>query len=212
MKKISLIVLLIWSVASIAQKQDTILPQEDQKISASSPLEDDFVSMYQLQGKKPIMARITDEFEMRSAPACASEKTGIVIPQDSVVFVYKFYPNEKCWAAIYQGHWGFITDSKVFPISSRTRIPNTRYDVPPKLKTSISPKYPKEAKKKGIKGKVYIKVYIDETGKATKTIIIKGIPELNQATIDAVMKAKYKPAIYKKKKVGVWVTLFLDYK
>jgi TonB family protein len=210
MKKATLLLLLIWGIVSLAQNQDTISTQKDQDLY--STVKDDFVSTYELKERKPIMARITDEFEMRSEPTCASDKTGIVIPQDSVAYVYKFFPNEKCWATNYHGYWGFISDSKVFPISSRTRIKKTKFDVPPQLKSGIKPKYPKKAKKAGIAGKVYIKVYIDENGKATKTIILKGHEELRQASIDAVKKAKYKAAKLKGENVGVWVTLSLNFK
>ena len=210
MRKTIILILFIWNITSFAQSQDTTFTQEGKELY--STVKDDFTITYELKERKPIMARITDEFEMRSEPTCASEKTGTIIPQDSIAYVYKFFPNEKCWATNYHGHWGFIADSKVFPISSRTRIKKTKFDVPPQLKSGIKPKYPKKAKKAGIAGKVYIKVYIDENGKATKTIILKGHEELRQASIDAVKKAKYKAAKLKGENIGVWVTLSLNFK
>ena len=210
MKKTIFTILLAWSITLLGQSPDTLSEQTEQDLY--STVKDDFVNTYELKERKPIMARITDEFEMRSEPSCSSDKTGVVIPQDSIAFVYKFFPEEKCWATNYHGQWGFIADSKVFPISSRTRIKKTKFDVPPQLKSGIKPKYPKEAKKAGIAGKVYIKVYIDENGKATKTIILKGHEKLRQASIDAVKKAKYKAAKLKGENVGVWVTLSLNFK
>ncbi len=206
------IVLLIFFTSQIVMSQQFDTTDYDKStISNSNNNKRDFIKTYGLKDKKVIMAKVMSEFELRSQPSCDSKKTGVIVPMDSIIFIYKYFPEEKCWVTQYHGQWGFITDSKVFPISKRTLKAN-KYDIPPQLRTSISPKYPKEAKKKGIKGKVYIKVFIDKTGKATKTIVLKGFPELNQAAIDAVIKAKYKPAIYQKEKVGVWVTLFLDFK
>ncbi len=210
MRKAALLIILTWSIVSFAQIQDTTLTQEDQELYTT--FKADFINTYELKDKKPIMARITDEFEMRSEPSCASDKTGVIIPQDSIAFVYKFFPKEKCWATNYHGQWGFIADSKVFPISSKTRIKKIKFDTPPQLKSGIKPKYPKKAKKAGITGKVYIKVYIDENGKATKTIILKGHEALRQASIDAVKKAKYKAAKLEGEDIGVWVTLSLNFK
>jgi TonB family protein len=213
MKNVLIFLTLLFFQYGYSQQVDSVGNNQQMKPTVDEGLisKANFFAKYGMEGRKPLMARVTDEFELRTEPSCSSALTGVFVPTDSIVYVYKYFPEEKCWATQFQGKWGFITDSKVFPISKRTRKVS-KYDIPPKLKTKIAPKYPKEARKKGIKGKVYIKIYIDETGKATKTIILKGFPELNQAAIDAVKKAKYKPAIYKDKKVGVWVTLFLDFK
>jgi TonB family protein len=210
MKTKLILLLMICVQVIIAQKVDSTDALYDEQQSEKLTTED-FFKKYELTGRSPIMARIIDDFELRSEPSCNSTKTGVIIPADSIAYVYKYFPAEKCWAIRYHDTWGFITDSKVFPISKRTVAIN-RYDKPPQLKTGIKPKYPKEARKKGVKGKVYIKVYIDESGKATKTIVLRGYKELNQAAIDAVKKAKYKAAIYKDKKVGVWVTLSINFK
>ncbi len=210
MKTLTVFTLLCWSIGAFAQNLDT-LPQTEATQTVQDTEKTDFPTTYQLKGKKPIMARITEDFELRTAPECTSEKTGTVIPRDSIAFIYKYFPKEKCWATQYHNQWGFVSDSKVFPVSARSVAAN-RYDKPPQLKSGIHPVYPKEAKKKGVKGRVYIKVYIDKNGKATRTLVLKGFPELNQAAIDAVKKAKFKPATRKNKKVGVWVTLSLNFK
>ena len=171
-----------------------------------------FEEEFDLEGKKAIRAKLLDAAEPRYEPFCESELVGIRIPKGEIVHVYKYYSDERCWATKYGDTWGFVKDVLIFPVceSSNEKIA-TKYDDPPQLKTSIKPIYPKEAKKKGITGKVFIKVYIDETGKATEVLVLRGIEELNQAAIDAVKKAKYKPAKLDGEVVGVWVNLSISF-
>ena len=175
--------------------------------------EEDFIKRYELKGKKPIMAIVTSSFESHVEPNCGSDGTSIIIPKDSIVYLYKFLPKNNCWATNYKGNWGFLPNSKVFPISKRPQkhLNGSKFDTPPQLRTHISPKYPKIAKEAGINGKVFFKVFIDKKGRTKEVTIIEGPQELRQATIDAVEKAEFKPAELAGKKVGVWVTLSLNY-
>ncbi|MEZ5197708.1 MAG: energy transducer TonB [Bacteroidales bacterium] len=174
--------------------------------------EKEFMEKYEIGNMKGIRSKMLDEFEMRSGPSCTAENTGITIPKDSIVFAYKYFNEERCWAVKYNTNWGFVKDELVFPVFENTNEKQAnKYDEPPQPKGQIKPKYPPEAKKKGISGKVYVKIYIDETGVATDAIILRGIDELNQAAIDAVKAVKYKPAKLEGKEVGVWVNLSITF-
>ncbi len=60
--------------------------------------------------------------------------------------------------------------------------------------------YPKTARDKGIEGRVFVQVYIDEKGNVVRTEILKGVDEeLNNAAIDAVRKTKFTPGMLKGK-------------
>ncbi len=209
-----LIVLLVLSashflVAQQTNSQDTTIQGENK----SSFLQQDFMKKYELEGKKPMLAKILDKCEMSREPKENSEKVGIVIPKDSIVYIYKFFTEEKYWAAKYHEFWGFIPESEVFPISKRpTCIKISDCEVPPRLKSKISPIYPEEAKKAKIEGSVVIRIFINEKGVVTKTSIKEGIPELNNAAIEAVKKAKFSPAKHKGKKVGIWVPMKINFK
>ena len=69
--------------------------------------------------------------------------------------------------------------------------------------------YPDIAKSMGVEGTVYVKFYIDKKGNVdpNKITIIKGIPALNDAAINAVRKSKWKPAMQRDMKVGVYQTI-----
>jgi TonB family protein len=69
-------------------------------------------------------------------------------------------------------------------------------------------KYPEEAKKQGIEGKVLVKLLIDETGNPISSRIIKGIhPLLDAEAKDVLMKTKFIPGKDKGKAVKVQVVV-----
>ena len=73
--------------------------------------------------------------------------------------------------------------------------------------------YPEIAKSMGVEGKVFVKFYIDKKGNVNpnKITIIKGIPALNDAAISAVRKSKWKPAQQRDMRVGVYLTIPINF-
>lgn len=67
-------------------------------------------------------------------------------------------------------------------------------DHPKKLR-GVEPVYPPDAIKKGIQGKVVIEATIDGSGKVIKAEVVDGVPELDQAALDAVKQWVYQPFI-----------------
>ncbi|NOR53737.1 MAG: TonB family protein [Candidatus Aminicenantes bacterium] len=74
---------------------------------------------------------------------------------------------------------------------------------PPKLIKEVKPVYPKAARKAGIKGIVIIEVTTDVYGRVIDTKILKSIPDLDQAAMDAVKQWVYEPMIIDEKPRGV---------
>ncbi len=74
--------------------------------------------------------------------------------------------------------------------------------------------YPPEAQTAGIEGTVVIQAYIDKAGAVQTTEILKGIPNtgLNEAAINAIRAAKYKPAEREGEQVGVWISIPVVFK
>lgn len=66
---------------------------------------------------------------------------------------------------------------------------------PPRLIKKVEPIYPEAAKQAGIEGVVILEVEIDEQGKVTRTTLLRSVPPLDQAAIDAVKQWQYEPAI-----------------
>jgi TonB family protein len=64
---------------------------------------------------------------------------------------------------------------------------------PPKLIKQVDPVYPEEARKAGIEGIVILEAKADEAGNISDARILRSIPALDQAAIDAVKQWKYEP-------------------
>jgi TonB family protein len=74
-------------------------------------------------------------------------------------------------------------------------------------------KYPEEAKRNGVEGKVFIQAFIDETGSVVEAKVIKGVGHgLDEAALDAVKQTKFSPGKQKGKSVKVQVTIPIVFK
>ncbi len=83
----------------------------------------------------------------------------------------------------------------------------------PELIEQAMPVYPKEAEKKKITGKVYIRALIDKNGDPVKVKVAKssGNGLLDKAALEAAKKNKYKPAIQNKQPVAVWISYPVEF-
>ncbi|MBL1214941.1 MAG: energy transducer TonB [Ignavibacteriae bacterium] len=73
--------------------------------------------------------------------------------------------------------------------------------------------YPEIAKRAGIKGKVFIKAFVDKEGKVNKVELIKGIGAgCDEAAMSAVKNAKFIPGRQKGKPVNVQVSIPILFK
>jgi TonB family protein len=78
---------------------------------------------------------------------------------------------------------------------------------PPKLLKKVDPIYPEEARKKGIQGIVILEAKSDEYGRVMDAMILRSIPELDQAAIDAVRQWVYEPLLLAGKPTKVLFTV-----
>ncbi len=72
--------------------------------------------------------------------------------------------------------------------------PADNYDVPPKLQKQTKPKYPVEAFNRHVEGDVTLEYVIDVDGKARDFRVLKSIPPLDAAAVQAVQKWRFAPA------------------
>jgi periplasmic protein TonB len=69
-------------------------------------------------------------------------------------------------------------------------------------------KYPEEARKNGVEGKVTIQCYISKEGKILKTRIVQSDnPLLEEAAVNAIKQITFTPAIQDGKPIGLWMTI-----
>jgi periplasmic protein TonB len=82
----------------------------------------------------------------------------------------------------------------------------------PVLLKQISPYYPELARKAQIEGTVVVKVLIDTKGNVERTELLKSIPMLDEAALQAAKKCIFKPAKQRDKFVKVWMSIPFKFK
>ena len=89
------------------------------------------------------------------------------------------------------------------------------YDQPPRPKIPLSELiiYPELAREAGIEGKIFVRAFINTKGIVTATKIVKGLPNtgLDDAAVQAIKKSRWYPARQRDKKVGIWLTIPVDF-
>jgi periplasmic protein TonB len=78
---------------------------------------------------------------------------------------------------------------------------------PPAKIRNVPPVYPQIAQSARVQGVVIIEATIDRTGKVTQTRVLRSIPLLDQAALDAVRKWEYEPTLVNGVAVPVIVTI-----
>lgn len=68
------------------------------------------------------------------------------------------------------------------------------YDEPPVLVRQVNPEYPDLARQAELEGTVQVLIGINEFGDVVEATIVRSVPGLDQAAIEAVYQWKFKPA------------------
>ncbi|MEZ5197718.1 MAG: energy transducer TonB [Bacteroidales bacterium] len=171
-----------------------------------------FVDLFEINTGVVKKAKTLGDTYMRKSPSADAEHLDQVIPQGTIVETYNYFPKEASWAIKFNNTWGFVPATMIMPVKENA-VPSdfTPYDEPPKMLSSINLKYPPEAKKAGSQGKVVMKILISNTGEVKVVEVIKSIPELDAAAMDAVKKIKFRPGKYKGKPVEVWMRIPINF-
>tara|TARA_X000001036_G_scaffold411590_1_gene424440 strand:- start:100 stop:1296 length:1197 start_codon:yes stop_codon:yes gene_type:complete len=74
--------------------------------------------------------------------------------------------------------------------------------------------YPKLAIEMKLEGRVFMKFFIDKKGKVRQNSVqmIRGNPIFEAAAVSAIKKSEWKPAMQRDMKVGVWMTVPVNFK
>ena len=82
----------------------------------------------------------------------------------------------------------------------------------PVLIKSVEPVYPELARKAGIEGNVVTKVLIDKKGNIEIAEILKSVPMLDNAALEAVKEFQFKPGKQGDKYVKIWMAIPFKFK
>lgn len=105
--------------------------------------------------------------------------------------------------------------SKVQAYRAPKYVPPGGADTQPEVANEFKPPYPEEAKKNDIEGTVVLKITVDENGAVIDAKVVKGLGfGLDEASVAAIRKFKFKPATKGGEAVGTTLTYnfswFLD--
>jgi TonB family protein len=70
-----------------------------------------------------------------------------------------------------------------------------------------APVYPDMARQAEVEGTVMVRALVGKDGKVKDAFVTEGVPMLDEAAVDAAMKAVFKPALQQHKPVAVWVQI-----
>jgi protein TonB len=82
---------------------------------------------------------------------------------------------------------------------------------PPKKVTDVRPIYPASAKEQGIEGVVVLEAAIDPDGRVGRAKVVRSVPELDQAALDAVTQWVFTPTLKNGIPVGVIMTVTVNF-
>jgi TonB family protein len=82
---------------------------------------------------------------------------------------------------------------------------------PPKKIKHVSPVYPEDAREAGIEGVVIVEAVINKEGKVARAWVLRSVPELDQAALDAVLQWEFEPTYVKGKPVSVEMTITINF-
>ena len=108
---------------------------------------------------------------------------------------------------------GMLSLSLFFGMASRT-MAATEYDVadvdtPPKIIRQMPVKFPAQAKKDGVTGKVVVRCLIDKDGKADRLEIVESEPAgvFDDSALSTLKYWQFRPGIKKGDLVATWVKI-----
>ena len=81
----------------------------------------------------------------------------------------------------------------------------------PKKIKDVKPVYPEAAKAAGIQGIVILETIIGTDGSVNEAKVLRPVPELDKAALDAVMQWKYTPTLLNGKPVEVVMTVTVTF-
>ena len=97
------------------------------------------------------------------------------------------------------------------PPRPATPVRATQLPVMPQKIVDVRPIYPEIARTAKIDGTVIIEALIDTSGRVTQARVLRSIPMLDQAAIDAVRAWRYTPSTYNGRAVSVLMTVTIRF-
>lgn len=194
-----------------------ISAQNDVSNSAKTPADeltlDELSVIYGPLFEEGVRAEMIEHGVLMKMPGDYSHVYDLTIPSGDTVLCYNYFRDSNCWLVKYNDYWGFLSNYSLKSIGeNKFHDVATEFSKPPQLLDELKPEYPRELKKRGIGGKVVVRVCIDKEGNVTRSMIRESIPQLNKLALEAIHKVKFKPAETKKgEPIEVCIDIAIDF-
>jgi protein TonB len=83
---------------------------------------------------------------------------------------------------------------------------------PPRKVVDVRPVYPDLARTARVEGTVILEAVLDTSGHVTQLHVVRSVPLLDQAALDAVRQWRYSPSVYGGRPVSVLMTITILFK
>lgn len=77
--------------------------------------------------------------------------------------------------------------------------------------THVEPVYPSDAATAGVEGTVIVEAKIDAEGRVESARVVRSIPPLDQAALDAVMRWRFEPLMFEGEPTALYTTLTVKF-
>jgi TonB family protein len=159
-----------------------------------------------------------DVYEQNDGTRISLLSTEAGLPRDiSTVFGFKNVQGKPYFVSLQIGEWSPaagggtmmtpLSPPPASPVPSEGPVAATGDIKPPKLVKRVDPVYPDEARKAGIEGLVILGATTDASGRVASVKVLRSVPELDQAAIDAIRQWVYKPLLIEGKPRGCTFTV-----
>ena len=87
-------------------------------------------------------------------------------------------------------------------------LPFTPVEVDAKVIRSVLPVYPEIARRSGLEGRVFVRIWVDKEGKCRKVEVLRSTADIfNDAAVEAAKQFLFTPAYMNSGPVSVWVAI-----
>jgi TonB family protein len=147
---------------------------------------------YDAPANPPVSFNVTVAFTPSAEPLLVSQAAAPAPTRPGPVFGGGLpEPEDPAWAE------GAVRLGGQEPLPRRTRY--------------VSPRYPTEARDRRVQGVVLIAARIGEDGRVTKARVLRSIPELDEAALDAVSQWEFTPTRLNGQPIPVVITVAVSF-
>lgn len=107
---------------------------------------------------------------------------------------------------------GIIPTSPTEPVELKDVVKASGEIKPPRLIKKVSPVYPEEARQAGVEGVVILEVITDKSGRVVAVKVLRSVPLLDQAAVEAVKQWVYEPVIIDGEARPIMFTVTVSFK